>query len=123
MLIAVVALLLNSYAPAVAFSGNDAGGPAVVVADACNSGARVVSPAEPDFPNGVKVAHPVSAQVVVNISSTGAVTGAAIHKSSGYPAIDNAALDAARKSTYDPAKRDCKPVAGTYLFNTTFSPN
>jgi hypothetical protein len=36
--------------------------------------------------------------------------------------LDQAALRAARQSTYSPKLEDCKPVTGSYLFTADFQP-
>ena len=58
--------------------------------------------------------------MLVDISATGAVTNVKLTKSSGDVDIDNAALEAARKSTYQPKIVACKAVPGTYVFRADF---
>jgi TonB family protein len=66
----------------------------------------------------------VSARVLVSIDANGNVTGAKVMLSSGSTAIDDAALEAAKKSTYKPAiGLDCKPHAGEYDFHIATGPN
>jgi TonB family protein len=59
----------------------------------------------------------------VDISASGAVTSAMLEKSSGVDALDTAALDAARKWTFRPA-RDAQgqPVAARMRMPMTFKP-
>jgi outer membrane biosynthesis protein TonB len=47
---------------------------------------------------------------------------AKVYKSSSNMAIDQAALRAARESTYSPKLSDCTPVQGDYLFKADFQP-
>jgi TonB family protein len=65
-----------------------------------------------------------TARVLVTVDASGNVTGAKVMLSSGSAAIDNATLDAAKKSTYKPAIGiDCKPHAGQYDFHIQLGPN
>jgi len=59
-------------------------------------------------------------QVEVSIGPDGRITAASIYRSSGDQALDNAALAAARQSTYKADIRDCEAVAGSYLFTVVF---
>lgn len=90
----------------------------------------------PWTPSAVQVA------VAVTIAPDGQLLEARIAQSSGNMAMDQAALTAARQSTYEPktiaipVRRQagagsqntndgvaCKSVTGTYLFRVTFEPN
>jgi hypothetical protein len=57
--------------------------------------------------------------VLVSLDATGRVSAAAI-KQSQVPALNGAALAAARESTYRPALHDCKPVPSQYLFTVQY---
>jgi len=59
-------------------------------------------------------------QVEVSIDPDGRITATSIYRSSGSQALDNAALAAARQSTYKADVRDCEAVAGSYLFTVVF---
>jgi protein TonB len=59
-------------------------------------------------------------QVEVSIDPDGKITATSIYRSSGSQALDNAALAAARQSTYKADVRDCEAVAGSYLFTVVF---
>ena len=63
----------------------------------------------------------VTAMIKVDLDATGRVTGVSIYRSSGSMELDQAAMAAARESTYAPEMRDCQPVAGSYLFKVEFS--
>jgi TonB family protein len=54
--------------------------------------------------------------VKVLIGRTGLVIAARVVRSSGDPASDEIALRLARRSTYEPARRDCRAVESTYLY-------
>ena len=59
-------------------------------------------------------------QVEVSIDPDGRITATSIYRSSGSRALDDAALAAARQSTYKADVRDCEAVAGSYLFTVVF---
>jgi len=59
-------------------------------------------------------------QVKVSLNPSGGVISTSIYKSSGNAELDQAALVAARESTYSPEIEDCQPVGGTYLFRANF---
>ena len=61
--------------------------------------------------------------VLVDLSATGAVTSVKIADSAGSSLLDNAALDAARRTTYSPKTVDCEHVPGEYLFRVEFDSN
>jgi TonB family protein len=63
----------------------------------------------------------VTAMIKVDLDAAGRVTGVSIYRSSGSLELDQAAMAAARESTYAPETRDCQPVAGSYLFKVEFS--
>jgi TonB family protein len=63
----------------------------------------------------------VTAMIKVDLDATGRVTGVSVYGSSGSVELDNAAMQAARESSYAPEMRDCQPVAGSYLFKVEFS--
>lgn len=59
-------------------------------------------------------------EVVVTVNPDGTVKNAVIQKGWGEGAND-AALTAARESTYRPKTVNCRPVEGTYLFRELFT--
>jgi TonB family protein len=65
----------------------------------------------------------VSVFVEVTIDAQGRLVDTKIYRSSGNAAIDQAALRAARQSSYAPKIVDCVPVEGTYIFHADFQPN
>jgi TonB family protein len=87
------------------------------------SKAGVKMAVQPNFPDSAKqLAAPAKVLVVVAIGIDGKVVDAWIGDSSGRPAIDDAALRAAQRSTYTPAVAYCRPIKGTYAFAATFDP-
>jgi TonB family protein len=106
-----VALSLQLLTPAIAFSPQ-----ATIVQTAASSSNcfRSVMVTIPAQPPGQLPAGKVT--VDVSVSPKGDVIGAKVNTSSGNTALDRAAVKLARESEYSPAMRNCKPVAGTYLF-------
>jgi TonB family protein len=90
-----------------------------------NLDAEVLNQAMPEYPDIARTADIAEATVKakVRLNESGGVTEIRITKSSGNMALDQAALAAARQSSYLPAIADCKRVPGTFDFNVTFQPN
>jgi protein TonB len=87
--------------------------------------AQATNAVTPDYPEEAREAGMGEAQatVVVTISPSGSLVSATIGQSTGNTAMDNAAVAAARQSTYAPKIVDCQAVQGTYNFKVTFDPN
>jgi protein TonB len=83
--------------------------------------APIVLPDYPDAARGRKLGD-VYADVVVQISAKGKVTGAKVKRSSGDPDVDKAAVDAARKSMFLPKLVHCLAVPGSYILHDVFYP-
>ena len=81
---------------------------------------NVVSPEYPSSPSGMGGVTVLSA---VTIDANGSVSHASVAQGSGNAAIDQAALRAARESSYKPRLENCVPSAGTYIFRAEFSPD
>jgi TonB family protein len=84
--------------------------------------ARTTRPVVPNYPalartRGVRGVS----YVAVTLDATGAVTEAHVYQSSRSKELDDAALDAARRSGYAPEVFRCEPVSGTYLFRAEFT--
>jgi protein TonB len=98
--------------------------PAAVPVPSCAQpqvAARVVDTVEPRVPDVAREEHAVGvANVRVDLDERGAVLGVTVAKSAGNVALDAAALDAARRSTYAAAIVDCRPEGGSYLFRVEF---
>lgn len=60
-------------------------------------------------------------QVRVDLAPTGAVISASVYVSSGNAALDGAAVEAARRSTYEAAGDGCRAIAGSYVFTVDYS--
>jgi TonB family protein len=87
--------------------------------------ATVTNPVQPDYPESAKDIGigPVTVQVEVTVGPSGNLVSASIYKSANNMAIDQAALRAARESTYSPKLVDCNAVQGQYLFRADFQPD
>jgi TonB family protein len=106
-----VALTLQLLAPAVAFSPQQSIVKTTAAASKCSREVSVVFPARPSEPLPAGTTF-----VNVLVSPSGAVTRATIATSSGNTVLDRAAVKLAKESSYEPAMRNCKPVAGIYHF-------
>ena len=99
--------------------------PSMPPAPACsdpNSEATTIVAVSPDAPAGDSLPPSnVTAMIKVDLDANGNVTGVSVYASAGSPELDQAAMQAARESTYAPERRDCRPVAGSYLFKVEFS--
>jgi protein TonB len=76
---------------------------------------------EPSYPATLK-AQGIEGDVTVSVSidATGQVTSVSIVRSSGQPAFDQAAQQAARAERFTPAVRDGRPVAFTLTYSYRF---
>jgi TonB family protein len=66
--------------------------------------------------------YPATVTVEVTIADDGTVLRARVLRSSDFAPYDAAALDAARRSVFEPEVRDCRSRGGTYAFEVTFVP-
>lgn len=84
--------------------------------------ATITQRAQPVWPASLPATTPqLMAMVEVLIGTNGVVEEASIHQSSGYPAADAAAIDAARATIYRPKVVNCRPAEGRYLFKADFT--
>lgn len=108
--------------------GNSLAGPprtaaqaATTMAAACsipNREATVTKVVRPEYPAGYGTRR--RAVILVSIDAAGALVGSYVFRSSGIPAMDVAAREAARHSKYSPKLVNCAPVPGRYLFVAFF---
>jgi protein TonB len=84
--------------------------------------AHVITTVEPEIPEAARALGQVTGvvNVRVDLSESGSVLGVAVARSAGNGALDAAALDAARHSTYAAAIEDCRAQPGSYLFRVEF---
>jgi|SRR5579884_843791 len=104
------------------------GPPASTPKPACKTpyqDATVVQQATAEYPENARELGlgEVQVAVQVTIGPSGNLVNAKIAQSANNMSLDNAALAAARQSTYAPKIVDCQPVQGDYLFRVTFDPN
>jgi protein TonB len=85
--------------------------------------ARFANRVQPDYP---EVAREQNAQgtavVLVTVGPKGNVISQRLERSAGHPALDQAALAAAARSSFLPPKIDGKPATETYRISYTFTP-
>ncbi|MGB6987549.1 MAG: M56 family metallopeptidase [Candidatus Aquilonibacter sp.] len=113
---------------AAAQSGRTPPDASLVAASSCttpNAEATVISAASPNMPSSV--AAPVGVTMLVTISSEGTPTKIQLNAyGNGHQHVDRAVIDAVtdaiRRSTFAAARKNCKPVTGTYLFHADFNP-
>ena len=88
-----------------------------------NVDASVIDAMSPAYPDSAREQGlgDVSVLVQVTIDAQGRLIDARIAQSSHNLAIDQAALRAARLTTYEPRIVNCVPTQGTYLFHADFS--
>ena len=79
---------------------------------------------KPEYPDGAHALGlgQVMVLVAVNIGPDGTVRSVSIDKSSGNMAVDMAAMNAAKASSYSPKIVNCTPTSGSYLFVAQFVP-
>lgn len=77
-------------------------------------------PAFPDTMTFVPIGSTFATSIDVHVNAAGAATSAAVVRSSGKPAFDNAALVAARTATYPLTDTTCTPLPAEYVWNVTF---
>ncbi len=84
--------------------------------------AVVIRAAHPDYPSIAEQRGDGGVVYVkVDLTPTGSISGTSIAQSSGNPFLDDAALEAAARSEFQPETQDCTPISGSYLFLVTFA--
>ena len=87
-----------------------------------NVEAKTLVAIAPDSSSGdIGAGTNVTAMVKVDLDANGRVLGVSMYASTGSLELDQAAMRAARESSYAPEMRDCRAVAGSYLFKVEFS--
>jgi hypothetical protein len=87
--------------------------------------AEVDGQAPAQFPTMARdmMSGPALSTVTVAIGGNGDLAGSEMFGTSGYEMLDNAAMTAARASTYNGARAYCQAVPSYYFFKVTFDPN
>jgi Gram-negative bacterial TonB protein C-terminal len=86
--------------------------------------ATVTHAVQPNFPELLRnqgFSRVTIAIIAIAVDPQGKLVDAWVWATSGYPAIDEAALKAAQQSSYSGATSYCRPVSGTYLFRADFT--
>ncbi len=87
-----------------------------------NVAATVIKAVSPDTPAiGAQQGIYGTVQVVVSLNADSQVTGTRI-QSSPSTVLNQAALAAARQTTFRTEIRDCRPIAADYIFSVAFEP-
>jgi TonB family protein len=82
----------------------------------------VITKAEADYPDMSRLLGEVGTVTVrIRLSPTGEVLATRVYRSSGHLLLDEAALKAARASTYRAEVNDCRSVSGEYLFVVSYT--
>ena len=77
--------------------------------------------APPEYPHASRIRNEQGrVSLRVEIDAAGRVSGARVLVSSGYPALDQAAIQAVRQWRFEPAMRDGEPVFSTTSIGITF---
>lgn len=75
----------------------------------------------PAYPGAARAAgHAGRVLIIVNVNALGRASGARVYKTSGHASLDQAALAAARASTYNPKKIAGLPLPDTITIPYTF---
>ena len=86
-----------------------------------NSHATWRNKVKPTYPEAARAARLTgSVQIQVNVNALGQPSGARVVRSSGSPALDEAALRAARASTFNPKRLAGIPLPDTIIVPITF---
>jgi len=86
--------------------------------------AAAIHAVEPEFPRSVASQGfnaVATSEIAVAIDPEGNLVDAWVWATSGYPALDDAAINAARRSKFSGATSYCRPVSGTYIFRASFA--
>jgi len=78
--------------------------------------------AQPEYPEVAREQGVTGTSVLrIQLSATGSIVSTSVSQSAGNAALDAAARRAARASSFAARIRNCRPVAGSYLFSATFN--
>ena len=89
-----------------------------------NADATTTNAAPPDYPDIARQQGAVgTTKVKVTLDAAGHVLDASVAKSAGNASLDQAAVKAARASTFAPEVVNCVKTAGSYLFSADFTGN
>ncbi len=83
-------------------------------------GVSLTHAVQPEYPASARNFGAASVEVEVTVGEAGNLLETRVVKSSGNALIDDAALRAARESSYSPKFVHCQPTQGSYLFRAIF---
>lgn len=87
-----------------------------------NADATTTQAVEPDYPDIARQQGAVgTTQVKVSLDAAGHVLDASVQKSAGNAALDQAAVKAAKASSFAPETVNCVKTAGSYIFRADFT--
>jgi protein TonB len=116
-------LATNAPTPLSATAAPATPAPAEVFAPEIVVDARFANRIQPDYPQIARDQNIAgTAVVLVTVGPKGNVISQRLEKSAGHPALDQAALSAASRSSFLPPKIDGKPATETYRVVYTFQP-
>jgi TonB family protein len=94
----------------------------LLAAQPCNSDPAVIKLADPNVSKAMyeRISGTLVATVAVTLDAAGKVTDAKIYHSSGNSTLDDAAIDAAKRSTYSAGITNCAPSGGTFAVQFQF---
>ncbi len=84
--------------------------------------ARASEAMRPDLPVGYHIDQVYQSLIEIAVGTKGELDGAWVYAPSGVKAFDDAALRAARLSTYEAPRAFCRDVPGVYIFRAMFHP-
>lgn len=105
------------------FSGSPKPAASAAPGTSCNHEGRVSNWAHAVYPATLRLTQDTSAIVHVTIGTNGELVTEKIAQSSGNDVLDQSALDAAKRSTYEPKVSDCKAVVADYFVRFDFQPH
>jgi len=84
--------------------------------------ARVVHRPQPRYPpRAVRLGYEGTAKVEITVLPTGEPAGVALIESTGHRILDDAAVEAAERGTYQPARSNGRPLEATIIIPFTFA--
>lgn len=85
------------------------------------TGPRILASSEPSYPPSERrLGHEGSVQLRVRVDALGRPEAVEVARSSGYPRLDAAALDAVRSWRFVPAQAEGRAIAAWVTFTVTF---
>lgn len=117
-----LALALTALGPLVARAASDQQVAATVLCANPQADAAVRSAFAPEIPEIARQQGSTgTVYLKIDLMPDGTLAGAGIARSSGNPALDQAALRATRESSFAPAIQSCSPVGGSYVYIVDFT--